>query len=162
MELICEEEALIDLNKTWYTSNPTFSRCFSRTVLLIPPMLIMIFSIIASVCSTWCSGKVKRNPISRVIVCRIVILLLMLAFHITRVILEQDNDNFGKIKIADYIFYSAISAIIVLNIFIEILHQFCGTSTSAFQFVFWLTTVLCHLPTSIQDMSNIIVYGGET
>jgi len=149
MEGICRE-ALVNLNQTWYTSYPTFSTCLSRTVLLIPPSVLIILSVIISTVGT-CSRESKNSKWSRVIVARISLLVLTLGVLVAQAALElQQSEN----AISDYIFFCIMTAIILLNITVQILHQLTDTYTSAIQFFFWLAQVICCLPTIKQNVEN--------
>ena len=150
MEGICGE-ALINLNQTWYTSHPTLSSCISRTILLLLPSFLILLSIIISSVGA-CSRDSKKRPVSWVIISRILLLVLALSVHAAQAALElQENRN----AISDYVFFCIMSAIILLNIVVEILHQLTGTYTSAVQFFFWMSQVLCCLPALKQNIDNL-------
>ena len=149
MEEICGE-ALINLNQTWYTSQPTISRCFSRTVLLLPPTLLIILSLIISIFGA-CAVKSRESVVSKVIIARIVLLVLALVVLVSEAVLElQDVGN----SLSDYVFYGVMATILLCNIVVECLHHVSGTFTSAIQFFFWLIQVICCLPILKKNIEN--------
>ena len=151
MEGICGE-VLINLNQTWYTSYPTFSNCISRTVLLLPPTFLIFLSVIISAISV-CSRDSKKRPVSWVIISRISLLVVALCVHIAQAALELQQNRH---EISDYVFFSIIFVIMLLNIVVETLHQLTGTYSSAVQFFFWISQVICGLPAIKQNVDNYI------
>ena len=151
MEEICGE-VLIDLNQTWYTASPTFSRCISRTVFLLPPAILIFLSVIVSL-FILCSRQSKKKPLSYVIISRVTLLVLVLGVHAAKVLLELNQD---RSFISDYSYFSIVFVIILLNVVVEILHQLAGTHTSALQFFFWILQVICYIPTFKQNVDSFI------
>ena len=86
------------------------------------------------------------------IISRILLLVLALSVHVAQAALQlQENGN----AISDYVFFCIMSAIILLNIVVELLHQLTGTNTSAVQFFFWMSQVLCCVPALKQNIDNL-------
>jgi len=150
-EEICGEP-LINLNQTWYTSHPTISSCFSRTILLVPPTILIILSLIISIFGA-CAVKSRESSVSQVIIGRIVLLVLALAVFVSQAALElQDVGN----SLSDYVFYGVMVTILLCNIVVECLHHVSGTFTSAIQFFFWLIQLICCLPILKNNIENFI------
>ncbi|XP_038214944.1 multidrug resistance-associated protein 1 isoform X4 [Zerene cesonia] len=144
-----------DSNLTWYTSNPEFTPCFERTVLIwIPCGYLWLTALLDTYYIL--HSKEKNIPwnilnISKLI---ITILLIVLKFVDLGVTVHKSSKEEEDVFNADY--YCPIVKIFTFVLAATLLYynRKCGMRASGVLFFFWLLLILAGLPQLRSEIMN--------
>ena len=92
---------------------------------------------------------------SYVIITRMTLLWVLLSLKIALIAVDVHTETL-LLSGADYIYYILTVLVIILNINIQIVHYKCRVRASSLQFFYWLSHLVCYIPTFKQDIENIL------
>ena len=149
MDQFCGEgDVLLDLSSVWSTDSPTLSQCFSRSVLVLVPAVIILADT-AHTLLQFVTKKDKRkaeNETSYTIIARTLLLWMLLSLKIAIIGVDIHTEK-GTVSPADLVYYTVGPLVVLLNMVVQVLHYRMGVFSSSLQFLYWLVHVICYLPT---------------
>ena len=159
MEDICGGgRVLLNLTEVWQTDNPNISQCFSRTVLVLLPALIVVINFLQSfqqfVKKSRGMEKVSQER-SYTILARIFLLGLLLSLKIAIIALDVLTKT-EEVSPADLIYYAGSLLVLLLNLLVQLLDYRLGVFCSGLQFLYWVTHVLCFLPATKVSVERLL------
>ena len=92
---------------------------------------------------------------SYVIITRMTLLWALVSLKIAIIAVDVHTESM-VVSGADYIYYILTILVIILNINIQIVHYKCRVRASSLQFFYWLSHLVCFIPTFKQDIENIL------
>ena len=147
MAQICGgEESLLNLTSLWLTDSPQVSSCFSRSVLVLVPVLVILANLVITLvqCVARQERKAQSQP-SYTIIGRSVLLCLMFSLKIAIIAVDLHTET-EQVSPADLIYYTGSLLVILLNLLVQLLHYRLGVFSSPLQFLYWVSHVICYLP----------------
>ena len=146
---------LLNLTSLWQTDNPQVSPCFSRTVLVVVPALILLTNLLTTAVRF---ARRERKGLARrssTIIARAVLLWLLLALKIAIIVVEVQTKT-ELASPADLIYYSLSLLVILLNLLVQLLHHRLGVFSSSLQLLYWVSHVLCYLPATKVSVERLL------
>ena len=92
---------------------------------------------------------------SYVIITRMTLLWALLSLKIAIIAVDVHTESV-VVSGADYIYYILTILVIILNINIQLVLYKCRVRASSVQFFYWLSHLVCYIPTFKQDLENIL------
>ena len=129
------QDPLWDLNLTWYTDNPDFTRCFHSTVLVYTPCLLVDLCLVIKMFE-WKNSKSRDVPwtptmLGRLVLSGILILVCGIQWIMEMVYLDANRPE--AYIIAPLVYLITISQVL----FYDLKDRKKGISSSGVQFMFW-------------------------
>ena len=150
--------ALLNLTEVWLTDNPNVSQCFSRTVLVLLPALVVVINFVQSFQQFVKKSRgMLRDSKERsyTILARIFLLWLLLSLQIAIIVVDVLTET-KQASPADLTYYTVSVVVILLNLLVQVLHYRLGVFSSPLQFLYWLGHVLCYLPTAKLSVERLL------
>ena len=148
---------LLNVTEIWETDNPRLSQCFSRTVLVLLPALLIVINYLQTLRQFLKkSPGIRRvpNETSYTILVRIFILWLLLSLKIGIIVIDVNTEDLAST--ADLVYYTGSLLVLLLNMVVQVLHYRLKVFSSSLQFLYWLAHVLCYLPTFKLSIERLI------
>ena len=159
MDDICGGKgSLLNVTEFWETDNPRLSQCFSRTVLVLLPALLIVINNLQTLPQFLkkSSGiRIVRNERSYTILARIFLVWLLLSIKIAIIVVDVQTEE--VLSPADLTYYTVSLLVLLLNILVQVLHYRLTVFSSPLQFFYWLSHVLCYLPTFKTSIESLIL-----
>ena len=128
-------DPLWDLNLTWYTDEPDFTRCFQSTVLVYVPCAIVYLGMVIK-WHTWKNSKGRDIPWTPTLMGKILfsgILMLICGIQLIMELVYLEEDRPTAFILAPLVYLLTFS----LVLYLDILDRKKGISSSGVQFMFW-------------------------
>uniref|UniRef100_A0A1B6E9X5 ABC-type glutathione-S-conjugate transporter n=1 Tax=Clastoptera arizonana TaxID=38151 RepID=A0A1B6E9X5_9HEMI len=146
---------LWDTNKTWNTSNPDFTLCFEKTVLVwVPCLFLWIFSPLEIYYIL--HSNTRNVPWSVLNILKLSIVLLLIFLNIIQYASASMMNSKGDLTYAVDIWTPVVRIVTFLYVLILILwNKYMGLRTSGLLFLFWFCLTLFGIPQFHTDMSIV-------
>jgi ATP-binding cassette subfamily C (CFTR/MRP) protein 1 len=135
-----------DDNVTWFTSDPDFTPCFHKTILVYIPCGFLWFLALADQYVNWTSPR-RNCPWSWVNLTKLALTTILGLLNIAELIIfgilttSQENDFF--IVGADFVAAGSKLATYILCLILIYLAKKAGRVASSVQFLFWFFMTIC-------------------
>ncbi|XP_067624098.1 multidrug resistance-associated protein 1 isoform X4 [Eurosta solidaginis] len=149
-----------DANATWFTSDPDFTKCFEKTVLIWGPCAFLwVFTLFDIY---YLKASLDKNiPWNKINLSKLVLnsaLLILTAVDFVMAIKTKGNDERAHLIHPVDIWTPVIkfASFLLLFIFIPLNRKY-GVQTSGVQFMFWFLLVICSVAqcrTEVREKSN--------
>lgn len=149
--LLCGSQPFWDLDLTWNTNQPSFTRCFRRTAFSLIPNAILWGIAPLYIYKLRKESKVSNHKLALLSIVKILLAVLLVLISLIDLSFWAISDQMLGIDIMEAIVRFVTFVALILLIKMEAVY---GIRVSKVQFFFWTILVICHFFNSFCEVMD--------